>query len=71
MPKMSGIALIKEVRMTSRLKALPVIVYSAEVSREIVMEAVQNGANGFLGYPFSVSDVESALAAAIKSAAGK
>ena len=68
MPKMSGLQIIQEVRATSRLKSLPIVIYSGEVSREIVMEAVQGGASGFLGYPFSVSDVESALKTAIKNA---
>ena len=61
MPKLSGLDLVKEVRGNSRLRSLPVVIYSAEVSKETVVTAVQAGASGFLGYPFSVSDVESSL----------
>lgn len=67
MPKMSGIDVVKEIRSNPRLKSLPVIIYHSEVSKDHVMEAVQAGANGYLGYPFSVSDVESALRHAVKA----
>ena len=67
LPKVSGLDVVKEIRANSRLKSLPVIVYSGEVSKENVMESVQAGASGFLGYPFSVSDVESALKHAMKA----
>ena len=68
MPKMGGLDVIRDARSNARLKSLPIIVYSSEVSKENVMEAVQAGANGFLGYPLSVSDVASALRHAMKSA---
>lgn len=61
LPKMNGIDVLKEIRSNSRLKTLPVILYSTEVTKENVVAAVQAGASGFLGYPFSVSDVESSL----------
>ena len=61
MPKVSGLDFVKEIRSNSRLKSLPVVVYSSEVSKENVVASVQSGASGFLGYPFSVSDVESVL----------
>ena len=65
MPKKSGIDVVKELRLTNRLKNIPIVIYSSEVSRDNVMEAVQSGANGFLGYPFSVSDVESVMKQAL------
>lgn len=69
MPKMNALDLARTVRSSSRLKQLPIVVYSADVSKDNVMSAVEAGANGFLGYPFSVSDVESALRHATKNAA--
>jgi CheY-like chemotaxis protein len=60
-PKMSGLDFVKELRVHTRLKSVPVVVYSNEVSKENVIACVQAGANGFLGYPFSVSDVESSI----------
>lgn len=71
MPKMSAMDVIKEIRGNSRLKSTPVVVYSSEVNKEIVVETVQGGANGFLGYPFSVSDVESAMKTATLAAGKK
>lgn len=67
-PKMHGFDIVKEIRSSARLKSLPVIVYSGEVSKENVVSAAQAGASAFLGYPFSVSDVESALKVALKGA---
>lgn len=67
MPKMNGLDILKEIRSTARLRSLPIIIYSAEVSKENVVAAVQSGASGFLGYPFSVNDVESALQMAMQS----
>jgi two-component system chemotaxis response regulator CheY len=61
MQKTSGIEILKDIRSNSRLKGIPVIIYSADVSKDVIASAVQAGANGFLGYPFSASDVESAL----------
>ena len=70
-PKQGAVELIKQVRSSSRLKNLPIIVYSSEVSKENVMEAVESGADSFVGYPFSVSNVESALSAATRNATAR
>ena len=64
-----GLQLIKEMRAGKFLSALPVIVYSGDVSKENVIAAAEAGANSFLAYPFSVSDVESALKMAMRGAA--
>jgi len=68
LPKMTGLEVLKEIKASSRLKSLPVIIYNSEVSKEIVVGAIQAGASGFVGYPFSVSDVESALKVAFTRA---
>lgn len=65
MPKVKAVDLVKDLKGISRLKSLPIIVYSNEVTKDAVLQSVQAGANGFLGYPFSVSDVESALKVAL------
>jgi len=59
--KTTALAVLKDIRANMRLKNTPVIIYSAEISKEIIVESVGGGANGFLGYPFSVSDVEAAM----------
>lgn len=63
----NGLELIKELRGGTS-KSLPVVLFSPNLSREILLEANQVGANGFLSYPFSVSDVETAIHTAIKRA---
>ena len=62
-----GLKLVQDLR-SSTSKSLPVVVYSSSMDRETLLEANQCGANGFLAYPFSVSDVENAIATAIKRA---
>ncbi len=47
-------------------KGIVVIVYSADVTKENVLAAVEAGATTFLGYPFSVSDVEGVLKQFVK-----
>jgi two-component system chemotaxis response regulator CheY len=64
--KTNASAVIKDIRGNMRLKGTPVIVYSSEISKDIIVDSVQGGANGFLGYPFSVSDVEAAMTQATK-----
>ena len=59
--KTNALAVLKEIKGNMRLKSTPVIIYSSEISKDIIVESVQGGASGFLGYPFSVSDVETAM----------
>lgn len=63
----NGLDLIKELRGGTS-KSLPVVLFSPNMSRDILLEANQVGANGFLSYPFSVSDVEDAITTALKRA---
>ena len=47
-------------------KSVPVVLFSTMMDRDLVLGANQAGANGFLGYPFSVNDVEGAVKTALK-----
>ena len=47
-------------------KSVPVVIFSTMMDRELVLGANEAGANGFLGYPFSVGDVEDAVKTAMK-----
>lgn len=62
-----GLKLIKDLR-SGTSKSLPVVLYSTSLDRDTLISANENGANGFLAYPFSVSDVENSIATAIKRA---
>ena len=63
-----GLKLVVDLR-GSTSKSLPVVIYSSSMDRETLLQANQCGANGFLAYPFSVSDVENAILTALKRAA--
>jgi two-component system chemotaxis response regulator CheY len=63
--KITGIQILKDIRSNMRLKNTPVIIYSGDITKDMIVESVTNGANGFLGYPFSVSDVEAAMKQAV------
>lgn len=63
-----GLKLVTELR-SGTSKSLPIVIYSSSLDRETLLNANQCGANGFLAYPFSVSDVENAITTAIKRAA--
>jgi len=53
MPGMSGIDLLRKVRLDERLKHLPVLMVTAEAKREQIIEAAQAGVNGYVVKPFT------------------
>ncbi|RRV07404.1 chemotaxis protein CheY [Pseudomonas sp. v388] len=53
MPGMSGIDLLRQVRLDERLKSLPVLMVTAEAKREQIIEAAQAGVNGYVVKPFT------------------
>ena len=65
LPRLDGLGLLKSIRENSRLKNLPVVMYSSDIDRDGVVHAVEKGADGFLVHPCSVSDVEDVLKSAV------
>ena len=63
---LNAIEILKELKSSSS-KNVPIIFFSPSMSKEVLLEAHQIGACGFLTYPFSVSDVEDSILRAIKS----
>ncbi|MCE2029136.1 chemotaxis response regulator CheY [Sessilibacter corallicola] len=53
MPGMTGIELLRQVRADERLGSLPVLMVTAEAKREQIVEAAQNGVNGYVVKPFT------------------
>jgi len=53
MPGMTGIDLLKAIRADPALKAMPVLMVTAENSREQIIEAAQSGVNGYIVKPFT------------------
>ncbi len=62
---MDALKVVEDLKSGSS-KSVPVVLFSTMMDRELVLGANQAGANGFLGYPFSVNDVEAAVRTAIK-----
>ena len=58
MPGMTGIALLKAIRAEPALKALPVLMVTAENTREQIIEAAQNGVNGYVVKPFTAATLK-------------
>lgn len=53
MPEMTGIELLRAIRADDKLKAIPVLMVTAEAQKEDLMEAVQAGANNYIVKPFT------------------
>ncbi len=61
MPVMTGIELLKAIRADDKLKALPVLMVTAEAKREQIIEAAQHGVNGYIIKPFTAQTLEEKL----------
>jgi len=53
MPHMSGLELLKAIRADDELKAIPVLLVTANTSNENISEAVRAGVNAYLAKPFN------------------
>jgi len=58
MPGMKGIDLLKAVRADAKLASLPVLMLTAESTRDQIEEAVLAGVNGYLVKPFSAQTLK-------------
>ena len=61
MPCMQGIDLLKAIRLDDKLKHRPVLMVTAEAKREQIIEAAQNGVNGYIIKPFTAQTLEEKL----------
>jgi two-component system chemotaxis response regulator CheY len=58
MPNMDGFALLKSVRADENLKGIPFLMVTAEAMKEDIVNAAQNGANGYIVKPFTKATLE-------------
>jgi len=58
MPNMDGFALLKNVRADNSLKNIPFLMVTAEARKEDIVNAAQNGANGYIVKPFTKATLE-------------
>jgi two-component system chemotaxis response regulator CheY len=61
MPGMTGIDLLKAIRADARLKALPVLMVTAEAQRDQIIEAAKAGVNGYIIKPFTAVTLKEKL----------
>jgi two-component system, chemotaxis family, chemotaxis protein CheY len=58
MPNMDGFTLLKSIRADEALKGIPVLMVTAEAKKEDIVNAAQNGANGYIVKPFTKATLE-------------
>lgn len=61
MPNMSGIELLREIRAEPKLKAMPVLMVTAENNRDQIIAAAQAGVNGYVVKPFTAVTLQEKL----------
>ncbi|HEX2829020.1 MAG TPA: chemotaxis response regulator CheY [Burkholderiales bacterium] len=71
MPNMTGIELLKSIRAEPSLKDLPVLMITAEARKENIIEAAQNGANGYIVKPFTAATLDEKLTKIFKALEAK
>lgn len=55
MPNMDGLTLLQTIRGDASLKALPVLMITAEAKKENIIAAAQAGASGYIVKPFTAA----------------
>jgi two-component system chemotaxis response regulator CheY len=61
MPNMDGLALLQAIRADQALKALPVLMVTAEAKKENIIAAAQAGASGYVVKPFTAATLDEKL----------
>lgn len=62
MPIMQGIELLKEIRADENLKAIPVLMVTAEAKKEQIIEAAQAGVSQYVVKPFTANTLNEKIA---------
>jgi two-component system chemotaxis response regulator CheY len=61
MPNMDGLQLLQAIRADASLKALPVLMITAEAKKENIIAAAQAGAHGYIVKPFTAATLNEKL----------
>jgi two-component system chemotaxis response regulator CheY len=61
MPQMNGMALLKAIREDEKLKKLPVLMITAEASKENILHAAHLGVNDYVVKPFNAEILKSKI----------
>lgn len=61
MPVMSGIDMLRAIRADDKLKAIPVLMVTAEAQQSNLVEAVQAGVSNYIVKPFTAETMQEKL----------
>lgn len=61
MPQMDGMALLKAIREDEKLKKLPVLMITAEASKENILHAAHLGVNDYVVKPFNAEILQAKI----------
>jgi two-component system chemotaxis response regulator CheY len=61
MPNMDGLAMLQAIRADAALGKLPVLMVTAEATKENIIAASQAGANGYVVKPFTAATLDEKL----------
>lgn len=62
MPQMDGITLLRMIRQMPSMRHLPVLLVTAQATKEMVLEAAHSGADGYIVKPFNAQTLKTKLA---------
>ncbi len=66
MPKMTGLELLKRVRVSEKYKRAPFLMVTAEAQKQNVIEAVQAGVSNYVVKPFTAEAISDKLEKILK-----
>ncbi|THB67555.1 MAG: response regulator [Desulfovibrio sp.] len=66
MPKMNGLELLRKIRATPGMTALPFIMVTAERMEENIVQAVQEGVSGYIKKPFGGKELQTKIRQALR-----
>ena len=71
MPNMNGFEMLENIKQSEKLKDIPVLMITAEASKDSVLRAAQIGADGYIVKPFSKATLEDKISKILKRNAKK
>ncbi len=61
MPRMDGITLLRSIREAEPMRHLPVLLVTAEATRDMILAAARAGADGYIVKPFNAATLKDKL----------
>jgi two-component system, chemotaxis family, chemotaxis protein CheY len=67
MPEMCGLDLVKEVRRTEPIKAIPILMITTVSAKEDIVSALKAGVNNYVVKPFDAGTLQAKIAQLVKA----